>query len=70
MASLVLSLEPLLLGPDDDAHHYSIPLDGTSNCVYVWRTILAQILVDLDQKHVKPNLLELMYIITVALPLQ
>jgi hypothetical protein len=70
MASLVLSLEPLLLGLDDDAHHCSIPLDGTSNYVYVWRTILAQILVDLDQKHVKPNLLELMYIITMALLLQ
>jgi hypothetical protein len=69
MASLVYSSEPFLIGPDDDAHHCSIPLDGTDICVYVWRTILAQILVDLDQNHVKPNLLELMYIITVALPL-
>jgi hypothetical protein len=68
MASLVLSWEPLLLGPDDDDHHCSIPLDDTNILVSGCRDNLAQILVDLDQYHVKLDLLELMYIITVAWP--
>jgi hypothetical protein len=49
MASLISSFEPLLIGPDDDAHHCSIPLDDTNILVSGCRDNLAQILVDLDQ---------------------